>query len=154
MNSIKIGLIFLQNFIILPLKVRLLSPLYALVQGACQRNSHLAICAVGGNQLCGRLQREDLPCQRHSNSAKIEGNNAVHFEQFSHIFQYFARNATSFADGQVIEHSYSEALDMREQLHQKIMDEFHAEMEKGNANHYLSELPYEGKWLVLRLFMV
>nr|CAD2207106.1 unnamed protein product [Meloidogyne enterolobii] len=57
--------------------------------------------------------------------------------------KYFSRNATSFADGQVIEHSYNSAIEMRQRLHAKLLDEFDKEMEKGNSNYYLGELQYE-----------
>ncbi|KAL3067834.1 hypothetical protein niasHS_016800 [Heterodera schachtii] len=54
--------------------------------------------------------------------------------------KYFPRNARSFGEGQVIEHSYESAMEMREQVHKKIMEEFNAEKGKGNADFYLQKM--------------
>uniref|UniRef100_A0A914H3W3 Sulfhydryl oxidase n=1 Tax=Globodera rostochiensis TaxID=31243 RepID=A0A914H3W3_GLORO len=57
--------------------------------------------------------------------------------------KYFPRSARSFEDGQVVEHSYDSAMEMREIVHQMIMNEFQAEMDKGNTDFYLNHMAYE-----------
>ena len=46
----------------------------------------------------------------------------------------------------MIEHSYASAIEMREQLHHKLMEEFSAEMDNGHSTYYLSEMQYKRKW--------
>ncbi|KAI3413317.1 hypothetical protein GPALN_010814 [Globodera pallida] len=57
--------------------------------------------------------------------------------------KYFPRSARSFEDGQVVEHSYDSAMEMRGTVHQMITNEFKAEMDKGNTDFYLNHMAYE-----------